>query len=110
MPSAGFIPKSSQKLNTETLKHHDYAGKVPSNSSNLCRYMFVKFEQRKQYRHDSCPFPDETYQLVPDDMCTKVVTKKFSALSLELERKHGKLYTGVCRQVGQSLTFIIFCN
>merc|ERR1712083_970688 len=26
--------------------------------------------------------------------------KNFSALSLELERKHGKLYTGVCRQMG----------
>ena len=36
------------------------------------------------------------------------VTMIFSALSLELERKHGKLYTGVCRQVGQSPTSIIF--
>ena len=39
-----------------------------------------------------------------------LVTMTFSALSLELERKHGKLYTGVCRQVEQSSISVIFSH
>ena len=39
-----------------------------------------------------------------------LVTMTFSALSLELERKHGKLYTGVCRQVELSSISVIFSH
>ena len=37
---------------------------------------------------------------LPGGLAVCDVFVQLEALSLELERKHGKLYTGVCRQVG----------